>query len=196
MPQKELKPPKLVDDRLVAALSHETRAHALTACTERPTSSKEIAAELGLSVSGVWYHVHKLRDLGCIELVESKKRRGATEHFYRATVRHFFDAETWAKLPEQKRETIAVGILQMIAADVDTAVRAKYVDTGENHLSRTLLILDPEGWAETTELLAETLEGLLCIREKCVMRRAETDGAPIRASVSIMQFELPLRPAS
>lgn len=193
MPKEELRAPKLVDDRLVSALSHETRAHALTACTERPTSTKEIAAELGLSVSAVWYHVRKLLDLGCIELVESKRRRGATEHFYRATVRHFFDADIWAQLPERKRETIAVGILQMIAADVDEAVRAKCVDTGENHLSRTLMILDREGWAETTDLLAEALERLLLIREKSVMRRAESDEGAIRASVSMMQFELPSR---
>ena len=71
--------------------------------------------------------------------------------------------------------------------------RRRRPDAIDRHLSRTLLILDKQGWAETGELLAGTLEGLLIIREKCTTRRAESDERPIRASVSMMQFELPPR---
>jgi predicted ArsR family transcriptional regulator len=196
VPVTEKPKPRLVDERLVAALSHETRAHALTVFTERPASTKEIAAELKKSVSAVWYHVDKLLGLGCIELVRSEKRRGAMEHFYRATVRHFFDTKTWESLPEDDRLAIAMGILRSIAGDVDEAVRAKTVDTVDNHLSRTLLILDGEGWKETNALLDETLEGLLKIRERSTVRLGESDERPIRASASIMQFELPSRAGS
>lgn len=195
MPAEQEAKPRLVDDRLVAALSHETRAHALTVFTERPASTKEIAAELKKSVSAVWYHVDKLLKLGCIELVRSERRRGAMEHFYRATVRHFFDTQTWESLPEHNRLAIAMGILRSIAGDVDEAVRAKTVDTVDNHLSRTLLMLDPEGWKESNELLDETLEALLAIREKSAMRLA-SDSEPIRATISMMQFELPSRAGS
>lgn len=191
MAVKQQVKPRLVDERLVAALSHETRAHALTVFTERPASTKEIAAELKKSVSAVWYHVDKLLKLGCIELVRSEKRRGAMEHFYRATVRHFFDTKTWESLPEQNRLAIAMGILRSIAGDVDDAVQARTVDTGENHLSRTLLMLDAEGWSESTVLLDQTLEALLAIREKSAMRLGDSNERPVRASVSIMQFELP-----
>jgi predicted ArsR family transcriptional regulator len=187
---KQLKNPKLVDERLVTALSHETRAHALAVFTERPASTKEIAGELGKSVSAVWFHVDKLRELGCIELVETKKRRGATEHFYRATIRHFFDAETWKNLSKPKRLTVTMGILRLIATDLNEAMQAETADAIDRHLSRTLLILDKEGWEETIDLLAETLERLLVIRETSATRRVETED-PIRTSVSIMQFELP-----
>ncbi|HEX5763091.1 MAG TPA: winged helix-turn-helix domain-containing protein [Solirubrobacterales bacterium] len=196
MPVKQEAKPRLVDERLIAALSHETRAHALTVFTERPASTKEIAAELKKSVSAVWYHVDKLSKLGCIELVRSEKRRGAMEHFYRATVRHFFDTKTWESLPEGSRLTIAIGILRSIAGDVDDAVQAKTVDTGENHLSRTLLMLDSEGWDESTALLDKTLEGLLAIREKSAMRLGESSAMPIRSTVSLMQFKLPSSAAS
>jgi predicted ArsR family transcriptional regulator len=196
VPVKQEAKPRLVDERLVAALSHGTRAHALTVFTERPASTKEIAAELKESVSAVWYHVDKLLKLGCIELVRSEKRRGAMEHFYRATVRHFFDTKTWESLPARNRLTIAMGILRSIAGDVDDAVRAKTVDTVDNHLTRTLLMLDREGWEESNALLDETLEGLLKIREKSAMRLAESDEPPIRASVSMMEFELPSRSKS
>ncbi len=191
MAAKQLKNPRLVDERLVTALSHETRAHALAVFTERPASTKEIAAELDKSVSAVWFHVDKLRDLGCIELVETKKRRGATEYFYRATVRHFFDADTWKSLSKSKRLVVTMGILRLIATDLDEAVRGETADAINRHLSRTILILDKEGWQESIAVLAGTLENLLAIREKSVMRRAESDEDPIRTSVSIMQFELP-----
>lgn len=196
MPGSQETKPRLVDERLVAALSHETRAHALTVFTERPASTKEIAAELKESVSAVWYHVDKLLKLGCIELVRSEQRRGAMEHFYRATVRHFFDTKTWESLPERNRLTIAMGILRSIASDVNDAVRAKTVDTVDNHLTRTLLMLDRKGWEESNALLDETLEGLLKIREKSAMRLAESDEQPIRATVSMMEFELPSRAKS
>jgi predicted transcriptional regulator len=43
-----------------------------------------IAAELGLDLRGVAYHVRVLKKLGCIELVGTQPRRGAVEHVYRA----------------------------------------------------------------------------------------------------------------
>lgn len=191
MPAKHQKKPRLIDERLVTALSHETRAHALAVFTERPASTKELAQELDQSVSAVWHHVDKLLKLGCIELVETKRRRGAHEHFYRATVRHFFDAEAWENVSKRKRLTITMGVLRLIAGDLDKAVRGETVDAVDRHLSRTLLTLDGEGWTESNALLDDTLERLLQIREKATLRMAGTGEEPIRASASIMHFQLP-----
>jgi predicted ArsR family transcriptional regulator len=196
VPAKHQKKPRLIDERLVTALSHETRAHALAVFTERPASTKELAQELGESVSAVWYHVDKLLKLGCVELVETKERRGAHEHFYRATVRHFFDAEAWESVSKPKRLTITMGVLRLIAGDLDEAVQGKTVDAVDRHLSRTLLTFDMQGWAESNALLDDTLERLLEIREKAAMRMAETGEEPVRASVSIMHFQLPPRKAA
>ncbi len=38
-----------------------------------------------MDVSHLAYHIRVLRQLGFIELVETRQRRGALEHFYRAT---------------------------------------------------------------------------------------------------------------
>lgn len=187
---------RLVDERLITALSHETRAHALTVFTERPASTKEIAEELGQSVSAVWYHVDRLFKLGCIEEVESKRRRGARERFFRATVRHYFDDEMWEGIPQPRRLVIAMGILGLISGDVSEAAKSETVDTIDNHLTRTLLMLDRVGWDEASGLLNDTLEGLLSIRERAVLRLGKSEDRPIRTSVSIMQFELPPRSGS
>ena len=73
-----------IDPRLAKALSNDVRAQALELLSNGAWSPKAIAAELGLDVRGVAYHVRVLKKLGCIELVETRPRRGAIEHVYRA----------------------------------------------------------------------------------------------------------------
>jgi len=79
--------PVSIDQQLAKALSSELRAQALNLISEGIASPKLIAAELGLDLRNVAYHVRVLKRLGCIELVETEKRRGAVEHIYRVTGR-------------------------------------------------------------------------------------------------------------
>lgn len=76
-----------IDQQLAKALSHTMRARVLAVMAEGKTSPKQVAARLGEDVRGVAYHVRVLQRLGCIELVETKQRRGAVEHFYEVTER-------------------------------------------------------------------------------------------------------------
>jgi DNA-binding transcriptional ArsR family regulator len=76
-----------IDQRLAKALSHSVRAQALALIAEGTASPKQIAERLGVDVRSVAYHVRVLEDLGCIELVETRQRRGAVEHIYKATKR-------------------------------------------------------------------------------------------------------------
>jgi hypothetical protein len=195
LPSTTQKKPKLFDERLVTAFSHETRAHAMGVFAVRSASTKEVADELGQSVSAVWYHVDLLLRLGCIEQVETRKRRGANERFFRATVPHYFEDEVWESIPKKKRMAIVTGILRLISADLNEAVRSDRVDTVDNHLSRSLLNLDAAGWLESKEVLDGALEALYAIRERSTMRMAETGEQSTRVAVAIMQFELPRRAA-
>jgi DNA-binding transcriptional ArsR family regulator len=77
-------PLQSIDPRLAKALSNEVRAQALRLIAEGPASPKGLAEALGLDLRGVAYHVRVLARLGCIELVETHRRRGAVEHVYRA----------------------------------------------------------------------------------------------------------------
>lgn len=79
--------PVSIDRKLAKALSSELRAQALSLISEGIDSPKLIAAELDLDLRSVAYHVRVLRRLGCIELVDTEKRRGAVEHIYRVTER-------------------------------------------------------------------------------------------------------------
>ena len=75
--------PVPIDQRLAKALSNSLRAKALNLIAEGVASPKSIAEKLDADVRAVAYHVRVLKRLGCIELVETKPRRGAVEHIYR-----------------------------------------------------------------------------------------------------------------
>lgn len=77
--------PVSIDPRLAKALSSPLRADALALIGEGTNSPKLIAAKLDVDLRTVAYHVRVLRRLGCIELVETRPKRGATEHVYRLT---------------------------------------------------------------------------------------------------------------
>ena len=186
----------LIDERLVEALSHPTRSRALNILSERAASPTEIGHEIGLSGTLVAHHVKKLLELGCVEEVGSRQRRGATERFYRATVRHFFDQQSWAAVPDDDRLGIVMSVVRMISEDLAEGMQYEGFTRDDTHLSRTPMRLDREGWDETVELLANTLEGLLRIREAAGLRLGAGQQADqILASVSILHFEMPPRPA-
>jgi DNA-binding transcriptional ArsR family regulator len=72
---------------IARALTHPLRARVLAILAERPASPKELASELGASLTLTSYHVRTLAELGVIRLERTTPRRGAVEHHYRATVR-------------------------------------------------------------------------------------------------------------
>ena len=74
-----------VDQRLVKALAHPLRVEILIILNERMASPNELSKELEEGLSQVSYHVKVLKDFECIEMVKTEPRRGAVEHYYRAT---------------------------------------------------------------------------------------------------------------
>jgi len=79
--------PEAIDERLVRALSHPLRVQILEILSERVASPNDLSAELGVELTHVAYHTRTLDRCGCLELVDTAQRRGATEHFYRAAAR-------------------------------------------------------------------------------------------------------------
>src|SRR3954452_9904644 len=113
-PQRE---PEEPDDRILKAMNHPIRFAALTILAERVASPSEIAKQLGESVGAAAYHVRILRDLGAIELVKTAQRRGATESFYRATVRAWLSDDQLAQLPTEARRALFAPTLRLIVND-------------------------------------------------------------------------------
>ncbi len=74
--------PASIDQRLAKALTSTLRAQALSLIAEGVSSPKAISQRLGIDVRTVAYHVRVLHELECIELVDTRHRRGAIEHIY------------------------------------------------------------------------------------------------------------------
>src|SRR5215208_348994 len=107
---------------LAKALSHPLRHRILERLSAGGEASpNQLAKRLDAPLSNVAYHVRVLLDLGCIELVGTRQRRGALEHSYRAIARPWLDAEPWAQLPASFRRQTLARTLRDIVADASGA---------------------------------------------------------------------------
>lgn len=186
-------PPTLVDPRLASAMTHPTRLSALRILSERQASPKEIADQIGEPLNNVAYHIKVLRELGCIELVDVKQARGGrvAEHLYRGTQRPYFDSESWNLLDDAGKLNVVSAILHHVSEDMASAmVHGTFYEDDDSHLSRTPLQLDDEGWTEVVDLLQNTLDGLLGIKEEVAKRGSKaSERSDVR--VAILQFRMP-----
>jgi DNA-binding transcriptional ArsR family regulator len=180
----------VVDRRLAKALSHPLRAHVLTILNERVASPNQIAGELEEPLGNVSYHVKTLAEMGCIELVSTRPRRGAIEHFYRAVVRPFFSDKDWKRLPPSARQGISDATLQLIWEDASDALTAGTFDQrSDRHLSRSPLVLDQQGWKDVNQLLLETMDRVMEIEAESAKRLASDGEGGFNTKMVLMHFE-------
>jgi DNA-binding transcriptional ArsR family regulator len=183
---------EVVENSLVKALSHPVRARALAILNSRVASPKEIADELDREVGNVGYHVRTLQELGCVELVNEVKRRGATEHYYRGITRSFLNDTNWARLsPDAKTGVSVAGLKTQNNAALKALDAGTFDARPDRHLSCSPLMVDELGWDELAVLLAGTLDEVWEIQDKSTTRQAEQGTERIPATVSILLFESP-----
>jgi DNA-binding transcriptional ArsR family regulator len=185
-----------IDERLVKSLSHGLRVEILTILNERIASPNELSKELGEGLSQVSYHVKVLRDYDCIELVKTEPRRGAVEHFYRATARAFLSDRDWEQIPTSVRKGLSADLLELIFSDSVGALDSGTLDARtDSHLSRMPLVLDEEGWREAMQTLSSALDNLATIQASSSERLAGAGGEGFNATVAMLGFETPGRNA-
>lgn len=189
MPQTKTSP-EGITQQLAKALAHPLRVRILTSLQKGISSPNQLSQELGEPLGNVSYHVKTLLEYSCVELVKTEPRRGAVEHFYRATERAFFSDADWAKIPASARKGISGAILETIGQDATQALITGTIDNRtDSHLTRTPLLLDEQGWQELNALLAENLDRALAIQEAAADRLAKEKAEPISTTLAILHFE-------
>lgn len=184
--------PEGITQQLAKALAHPLRVRILTSLHKGISSPNQLAQELGEPLGNVSYHVKTLLEYDCVELVKTEPRRGAVEHFYRATERAFFSDAEWAKIPASARKGISGVTLQSIGQDATEALIAGTVNARtDTHLTHTPLLIDEQGWGELTGLLAETQSRAVEIQQESAGRLAEAKTEPISTKLAILHFESP-----
>jgi DNA-binding transcriptional ArsR family regulator len=180
------------DLQMAKAMAHPTRQEALRILNERVASPSDIAAEIGMPLGSVAYHIRQLLQLDCIEEVEVRPVRGALEHRYRAIRRAFLMPAEWEALPRTAREAFTGQWLTDAIGDVTASMAAEvFNDREDRHMSRTNLALDEQAWRELTAELLELLEGAIAKQAAAAVRLAdgEAGGPPIRSVLTMLHFE-------
>jgi len=186
--------PEGITQQLAKALAHPLRVRILSSLQKGISSPNQLAQELGEPLGNVSYHVKTLLEYDCVELVKTEPRRGAVEHFYRATERAFFSDADWKKIPASARKGINGVVLEGIGQDVTAAMIAGTIDARtDSHVSRTSLLLDQKGWDEVTSLLADTLNRAIEIQEEAASRLADETSDSIPTALEILHFESPVK---
>jgi Helix-turn-helix domain len=181
-----------VEQIVAKAFAHPLRVQILIILNERVASPNLLSQELDQSLNLVAYHVRVLEKYDCIELVDTKQRRGATEHFYRATRRQFLSDAEWARMPEALRPGLSGAMLKAVFDDIEEAVsNGTFDELEDRHLSRVPMVVDNQGWGDVASLLEGTLERLLEIQAEASERIANGDEPGMLTKVEMLHFKSP-----
>jgi DNA-binding transcriptional ArsR family regulator len=184
--------PEGITQQLAKALAHPLRVRILTSLHKGVSSPNQLSQELGEPLGNVSYHVKTLLEFDCVELVKTEPRRGAVEHFYRATERTFFSDSEWEKIPASARKGIVGSVLETIGQDATEALIAGTIDARtDSHVSRTPLTLDEQGWSDLTAVLADTLNRAIEIQGEAATRLSDKKSDSINTKLALLHFETP-----
>jgi DNA-binding transcriptional ArsR family regulator len=188
--KKKTKSAGAVDQRLVKALAHPLRVQILMILNERMASPNELSKELEEGLSQVSYHVKVLKDFECIEMVKTEPRRGAVEHYYRATERAYLADRDWEHLPDSIKPGVTASVFESIIQDVVGAIEGGTFNARDDvHMSWTPGVVDEQGWSECADLLNETLAKLIDIQGSSAKRLTKSGEEGIPVTAVLMNFE-------
>lgn len=164
---------------------------------EGPNSPSRITKRIeGVNLNLVSHHVKKLEAVGCIELVRTVEKKGRRpEHIYKAVTRPVLTAEDWQRASPDEKAQIDATILSSISEDTSTSIaHGKFDALPNNHLSRSIVTVDDEGWTRQVEILRRAMYEVLETHEESMQRARESGHQLTPARVVIMQFPMPLPP--
>jgi len=177
-----------IDQELVKALAHPLRVRILESLQGRVASPTELAKEIGASLGVVAYHANTLEECGCVQLVKTRPRRGALEHFFTATPRSFIGHQDWRLTPRSLRGEVTAAAMQTFIDRVAEAVVAGTIDSRDDTTLNWMTInVDEIGWAEIKTILGGALEQLTAVHARSLERLGGEQGIP--AIVGLAGFE-------
>jgi DNA-binding transcriptional ArsR family regulator len=179
------------DPRLVKALAHPIRVRILGILEGRSATPRELAAEIGLPLENVSYHVRTLKKFGFIKLERTRQVRGAIEHHYRAVARPRITATAWEEMPDIVKHALTSASLGQLSELVNRAAAQGKFSRPEAHMQRMPYALDEQAFSEASALLSETLERIGDLAKEAQQRVAAGESAPLPSVALVMLFDEP-----
>ncbi len=182
----------MIDRRLIAIASDPHRRDALTLLNERSAGASEVAEKLEIEPAAAARILDQMRDADLIEVVGEALSRGAVEQRYRALVPMLWDEDDWAALGLEEQKRMTDWIIEMVNSDVREAVDSgSFVRRLDSHASRTVALVDEEGWKELRDIHAEALNAVLAVQAVSAERLAERGEAGFPVLSAVLCCELP-----
>ena len=177
-----------IDHELVRALAHPVRVHILEELQDRVASPTELSKGMEESLGVISYHTNMLVSCGCLELVRTRPRRGALEHFFRATPRSFIGHQDWRSAPRSVLGGVTGAAVETFFDQAVAAVDAGTIDArADTTLSWMPVTVDDAGWKELSETMGKAQRLAMDIHAKSVERLDGAEGTPV--IVGLASFE-------
>lgn len=182
--------------RLAKVFAEPLRIRIVAKLNTREMSPKQFHEEFGGgSLSRVCRHFDLLVDYGWLYLTRTEtggRRRGAVEHFYRATGPAVFDVDIWSDLPTSMKEMVSVRIFEEFGEQVKAAMAAETIDARDDrHFSWAALSLDQQGWDKVIARVDAVLDFFFEEQREADARMAASGEEPIPMTVALAAFESP-----
>lgn len=159
-------------------------------------SARQFHEEVGgAPVESIRRRFKMLAEIGWLSKVSEKrggKRRGATEHFYRATAPPIFDTQAWATVPDSVKVSYRWRTFEQLSDQVKEAIEAGTFEARtDNHLSWSLLRLDRQGWENVATAVDALFKFIYETQEAAKVRMSRTGEKPVTATLALAAFESP-----
>lgn len=156
---------------------------------EEPASPVILAAKLDQPLGTVAYHVRTLYDLGLLELVRTRQRRGATEHYYRAVNHPRLAEGDWDNLDGVSKQRLLTAQLVRAHEYATRSAAAGGFDRSDSAFATKTLQLDAQGWQELAAEAADWLDRADAIAAAAADRLSAEPGSGIDVGVNLQVFE-------
>ncbi|MDX1657435.1 MAG: winged helix-turn-helix domain-containing protein [Nitriliruptorales bacterium] len=161
------------DPDLLVAISQPLRIRLLLEAMNGPVTAKDLAEQLGVPLTRLYYHLNLLEDLGGVKVVATRQVRGITEKQYRATALSYRLQEGLLQPGSEAFGKVVKAVFDATRAELEVA--SETLPTGPERkqrvlLSRNVFDLEPERRRE----FIRRLHGLI---EEFGLERDEGPGA-------------------
>ncbi len=182
--------------RMAKVFADSLRVQILAECNTREMSPKQFFEEFGGgSLSRVARAFEVLIEYGWLYQTRTEtggKRRGAVEHFYRATSPAMFDEGTWPDVPDAIKNIFTWRSFLTLAERVKGALVAGTIDAREDrHFTWSPFRLDLQGWKNVIAKVDALFHWLFEEQERANARMAKSGEKPIPMTVALAAFESP-----
>jgi len=183
-------------ERLAPVLADDLCLQIVSELNRREMSVTQFHREVGgTTISGIRSRFKRLETSGWLKKVKEEtggRRRGATEHFYRATRPAIISGDAWADVPDSLAETEDWKAFACFSEQVKESMRAGTFDArADRYVSLSFLSLDQQGWTNVVAGIEALSVFFLEEQGRAKDRMAKSASRTVLMTVGLGAFEAP-----